>query len=320
MAKAANDFCLMISSMRWLIGAFLLAHLCCACEGAPVTNVQVVRSMTSPPPEALQGTNAPQSPPETPHRTSQLQANLGSQTKEPNFWLGLGVLIALANSCVAVWAGVAALKRSRKQAEMLNDKVLAELKTSHALIAAAVDGSATRILESIRALDGTFDSALKSLQPSLTRPIPVTRGDLEENRGRSLEDSPSLGTLEEEFDFLRWIQANASSSHDIATTSGYTGHESSRTYRLRASKIPLEWVKADVERAVVRLGLLNQYARKLLNLGPNSPALIRTPQSRLPLDEIDKGTPSPWVVEVDVDLLSQVIRETDIVNPRKATK
>jgi hypothetical protein len=241
--------------------------------------------------------------------------SLGSW-RDPGTWLCVGIFLAGLSSCASMLLGVSMLRRVCRMERESGTKIQADLRNLDLVWANRMEEATSQILRSIRQLQGCVECISGSSQqmpvgqpssrtahPRLDSPNPVS-------------DLPGLGvSLKEEMEFLHWLHTNAQSHADIQTVPGRGGPESGLVHRIRASRIPLPWIQADLASAVVRLSRLNRALRDASNPAESLRSLVTTSQSRIPLEQLDEGIPSPWIIEVDVELLSRILR-----NPNRGEK
>jgi len=325
-SSAATPSCAMTKAVQVVIVAFFLAFLRIYPANAQVTNSQGGMPDTAatsnrgasvmPAASQMNGAN----------QVTNTRGDWSERLRDLDL-LATGAVIAAVSSTVAIGLGVSlllCLRRSQADLKALqtdqHDKLVSEMRRFHLSTTAGMEAASEKLLQSIRALHGSLDSALRSLQPAATC-IPAAGGGLRDPKPNGGDRAPmDCGLLQEELEFLRWLRESAAANREITTVSGHGGDEGRRFHCIRASRIPLTWVKSDMERAVARLAQLNRYARSVLKLNGSGPCLVKTRQTRLALSDIDSGTPSPWVIEVDVDLLEQVLLETDKLKSAEATQ
>lgn len=166
-----------------------------------------------------------------------------------------------------------------------------------------LDEGLSRVIHLLQEIQGRLDCptgggrTVTDSRPAPSECIPakvVTRTDV---------PPTGLASVQEEVQFLRWLQSNAGSHPHIVSGPGRDGSDARTIHRIRASDIPLPWVQADTEGAVRRIGRLNAMLRSQTGKGDSPFSLVTTSQSRIELSRVDECPPSPWIIEVDKVLL-----------------
>ena len=212
--------------------------------------------------------------------------------------VGVGVGFGLA-----VALGFIFTKRVRALEARMQTAVQAMGRQQEAAVGRRLDEGLSRVIHLLQEIQGRLDCptgggrTVTDSRPAPSECIPakvVTRTDV---------PPTGLASVQEEVQFLRWLQSNAASHPHIVSGPGRDGSDARTIHRIRASDIPLPWVQADTEGAVRRIGRLNAMLRSQTGKGDSPFSLVTTSQSRIELSRVDECPPSPWIIEVDKVLL-----------------